>query len=139
MKLTIEGRFYNLGLFILRIGLGIMLIFHGLPKLLGGPDKWESVGQAIQYVGIDSLPVFFGFMSALAETFGGLFLILGLYFLPALIIIVLNLLVAIAFEFGTGDGLSGATEAIELLIVFIALFFMGPGRFSVDYRWIRRW
>jgi putative oxidoreductase len=139
MKLTIRGTYFNIGKLILRIGIGLMLIYHGVPKLMGGPEKWEAVGQAAQYIGIDSIPVFFGFMSALAETFGGLFLILGLYFLPTILIILANFLVAICFHFGSGDGFAGATEAIELFIVFLALLFMGPGRYSIDYNWIRRW
>lgn len=139
MKLTIRGTYFNIGTLILRIGIGLMLIYHGIPKLIGGPEKWESVGQAMQYIGIDSIPVFFGFMSALAETFGGLFLILGLYFLPTVLIILVNLLVAIAFHFGSGDGFAGATEAIELFVVFFSLLLIGPGRYSIDYRWLRRW
>jgi putative oxidoreductase len=139
MKLTVQGNFYNIGILLLRIGTGIMLIYHGLPKLMGGPEKWADIGQATTHIGIDSLPVFFGFMSALAETFGGLSIILGFYFLPALILVLLNLLVAIAFHFGTGQGLSEASEAIEVLIIIIAFFFTGPGRYSIDYRWIQRW
>jgi uncharacterized membrane protein YphA (DoxX/SURF4 family) len=31
------GKYKNFGLLILRVGLGVMFIYHGLQKLLGGP------------------------------------------------------------------------------------------------------
>jgi len=32
-----------------------------------------------------------------------------------------------------GDPFSGYSHALELAIVFLSLFFTGPGRYSVDY------
>jgi putative oxidoreductase len=31
------GQYKNFGLLVIRVGLGILFIYHGLPKLLGGP------------------------------------------------------------------------------------------------------
>jgi len=114
-----------------------MMMLHGGPKMFGGPDKWAVVGEATQYIGIDSAPIFFGFMAGFAEFFGGFFISIGLYFLPALVILILNLIVAAASQIGQGEGLMGASHAIELGIVFFSLFFTGPGRYSVD-EWIYR-
>ncbi len=36
-------RYRDAGLLILRIGIGIMFLYHGAPKLIGGPEKWEKL------------------------------------------------------------------------------------------------
>lgn len=57
------GNYKNTGLLIIRIGLGIMFMMHGYPKLLGGPDKWEAVGGAMKHTGITFFPTFWGLMA----------------------------------------------------------------------------
>lgn len=126
------GKYRNTGLLILRVGLGVMMITHGFPKLAGGPAGWEGLGGSMKVVGIDFLPVFWGFMGAAAEAIGGLFLILGLFFRPVNVLLVITMLIAALVHFGKGDGLSGASHAIELGIVFFSLIFIGPGKYSID-------
>lgn len=126
------GKYRNTGLLILRVGLGVMMITHGFPKLAGGPTGWEGLGGSMKVVGIDFLPVFWGFMGAAAEAVGGLFLILGLFFRPVNVLLVITMLIATLVHFGKGDGLSGASHAIELGIVFFSLIFIGPGKYSID-------
>ena len=125
------GNYRNFGLLIIRVGLGIMFIYHGLPKLSGGPDTWKSVGAATKCVGITFLPVVWGFLAAVVETVGGFLLVIGLAFRPVCLLLVFNLLVAAIFTF-KGEGLMGASHAIEDAIMFAGLLFVGPGKFSVD-------
>ena len=40
MILTFLDKHRDIGLLILRIGFGCLFLFHGLPKLFGGPEKW---------------------------------------------------------------------------------------------------
>jgi putative oxidoreductase len=126
------GNYKNFGLLIIRIGLGIMFIFHGYPKLLGGVSMWEHLGTSTKYAGIHFLPAVWGFLAAATETFGGFLLILGLVFRPVCILLLINLIVAALFTFNTGEGLMGASHAIEDAIMFAGLIFVGPGRYSVD-------
>lgn len=126
------GSYRNTGLFIIRVGLGVMFVLHGYPKLLGGPDKWVQLGSATKYIGIHFAPAFWGFMAACTETFGGFLLVLGLAFRPVCILLVINLVVAALMHLGTGGGLEQAAHAIEDAIVFAGLLFVGPGRYSVD-------
>jgi len=126
------GKYRNTGLLLLRIGLGVMFIIHGFPKLAGGPSGWESLGGSMKVVGINFLPVFWGFMAAVAETFGGFLLIVGLFYRPACMLLVVTMAIAALVHFGKGDGLKGASHAIELGIVFFSLIFIGPGKYSVD-------
>ena len=124
--------YVHIGLLIIRIGLGVMFIYHGLPKLMGGEKTWEQLGGATKYVGIEFWPVMWGFLSAVVETFGGFLLVLGLVFRPVCLLLVVNLAVAVALNFGKGEGMDGAAHAIEDAVVFAGLFFTGPGRYSVD-------
>lgn len=126
------GRYKDAGLLILRVGLGAMMIFHGYPKIIGGPEGWAQLGASTKYVGINFLPTFWGLMAALAEGLGGVLIILGLWFRPAAIFLMLNMIVASAMHLGKGDLLSDASHAIELAFVFAGLIFIGPGKYSVD-------
>jgi putative oxidoreductase len=126
------GNHRNFGLLLIRVGLGAMFIYHGYPKLLGGPEGWAGLGASTKYVGITFLPVVWGLLSGLTETVGGLLIILGLAFRPACVFLVINLIVATATHFGKGEGLQGAAHAIEAAIMFAGLFFVGPGSYSVD-------
>ena len=126
------GKYRNTGLLLLRIGLGTMFIIHGFPKLAGGPNGWTGLGGSMKVIGIDFLPIFWGFMAAATETFGGFLLIVGLFFRPALILLIFTMIIAALVHLGKGDGLGGASHAIELGIVFFGLIFIGPGKYSVD-------
>lgn len=129
-----SGLYRNIGLLFLRVGLGIMFILHGYPKVFGGPEKWEEVGQATQYIGLDFAPMFFGFMGGIAEFFGGIFLIFGLFFTPALLMLIAVMIVAAANEIGLGNSFSDIAHPIELAIVFISLLFIGTGKYSLDFK-----
>ncbi|WP_443937136.1 DoxX family protein [Pedobacter sp. MW01-1-1] len=126
------GKYRNTGLLLLRIGIGVMFIIHGFPKLAGGPTGWEGLGGSMKVIGINFLPILWGFMAAVTETFGGFLLVLGLFFRPALILLVFTMIIASLVHFAKGDGLAGASHAIEMGIVFFSLIFIGPGKYSVD-------
>lgn len=126
------GKYRNTGILLLRLGIGVMFIIHGFPKLAGGPDGWTGLGGSMKVIGINFLPIFWGFMAAATETFGGFLLIVGLFYRPACILLVFTMIIAALVHFGKGDGLGGASHAIEMGIVFFSLILIGPGKYSVD-------
>lgn len=135
MFLTFLDKYRDTGLLLLRVGLGLMFIYHGYPKIMGGEAGWEKLGSmAMQYVGITAYPVFWGFMAACAEFFGGMLLIFGLFFRLACIMLVCNMALAVILKFSTGLGLAGAAPALEDGIVFLNLILIGPGKYSLDYK-----
>jgi len=81
------GNYKDFGLLLMRLGLGALMVLHGYPKLLGGPDQWVPIGRSMKNLGVNFLPVFWGFMAAVAEALGGLLILLGLYFRPACLFI----------------------------------------------------
>ena len=118
----------------MRLGLGGMFLFHGWPKLAGGEARWAKLGAATKYVGLDFAPTLFGFMAGITETFGGLLFAIGLFFRPACAALVGTMVVAAASHIGKGEGLLAASHAIEVGIVFVAMFIVGPGALSIDAR-----
>ena len=127
----------NLGLLVIRIGIGLsMMIFHGFAKIKGGPELWSKIGTEISVVGINFLPVFWGFMAAFSEFFCSLFIIIGILFRPAAVLLAMTMTVAILMHLNLpadnpSSGWSGASHALEFLAVYIGLLFTGPGKYKV--------
>ncbi len=136
MILTALNKYKDFGLLILRIGMGGMFIFHGAPKMFGGPEIWERIGASMASVGIEFVPVFWGFMASFSEFIGGICIILGLFFRPACILLTITMTIAASGHLSRGDGLRGAAHAIEDGIVFLSLIFIGPGKYSLD-EWLK--
>lgn len=122
----------DIGRLIIRLGIGVMFMYHGYPKIMGGIDKWESLGAKMEYMGIAFLPVFWGFMAALSEFVGGMLFLTGFKFRWACFFMAFTMAVAVAYHLGSGDGLGKASHAIELGVVFISMLFIGPGAYSID-------
>ena len=120
------------GIFILRVGIGITMMLHGIPKLMAGPEMWTGLGSAMGNLGINFAPTFWGLMAAIAEGVGGLLLVLGLFFRPITLMLVFNMIGATMMHVSQGDGFMGYGHALDLLIVFAALFFIGAGKYSLD-------
>lgn len=132
MCLEFLDKFRPLGFLILRLGIGGMFMIHGYGKLSGGPMVLEKVGSAMSYVGINFAPQFFGLLAALSEFGGGLCLMGGLFFRPACFFMFFTMTIAAIMHLSKGDGLQGASHAIEAGILFLSLMFIGPGDFSLD-------
>ena len=125
-------KYRDIGLLILRIGIGAMFLTHGGPKLLGGPAAWEKIGMSMGNLGIHFLPVFWGFMAAVSEFFGGVCLILGLLVQPACALMLFTMFVAAIMHLSKGQGMKEAAHAIELGILFFSMIFIGAGKYSLD-------
>ena len=126
------GTHREFGLLLLRLGVGALFVYHGAPKLLGGPAAWRQMGVAMHFVGVYSVPAVWGFLAAFSECVGGVCLVLGLFFRLVCLLLLATMAVAATMHFGRGEGLAGAFHAVENAVLFLALFFIGPGRYSVD-------
>jgi putative oxidoreductase len=130
--LTHLSQFREIGILLMRLGIGVAFVFHGFPKLSGGVPVWEEVGRAMGFIGITSFPAFWGFMAGLAEFGGGILLILGVLFQPACLVLAFTMLTAMMFHIGRGEGFEGFSHAMEDGIIFLAMLLIGPGRYSLD-------
>lgn len=127
-------RYRELGILLLRLGIGLMFVYHGWPKISGGVETWVKLGAAMKFMGVGFAPAFWGFMSASAEFFGGILIAVGLLTRPVAMMLAFNMVVAVVLKFSTGAGMAGASQAIEVGIVFLSLILIGPGRYSIDAR-----
>ncbi len=124
----------DLGLLIMRVGLGLMMMGHGWPKVAGGPDVWAKLGGAMSAVGVDFAPTLWGGAAAFTELVGGAMLVIGLGTRPAALLLTTTMAVAAAMHWDQGDGFRGMSHAAEDGIVFLALILLGPGKWSLDRR-----
>jgi putative oxidoreductase len=115
----------SFGLLILRLVVGTAFILHGWPKIQK-PTSWMG----------DAVPGFLQLCAAVTEFGGGIALILGL--LTPLVALALAVQMAAAMmlvHIPKGHAFVGE-ESYELplvyLVLFLALFTIGPGRYSLD-------
>jgi len=132
MVLRFLDKYRDIGLLILRVGIGVMFIMHGLPKLTGGPEKWEMLGGTMKSLGVGFAPMAWGFMAALSECGGGLLLALGFFTRPACFFLLATMIVAMSMHISKGDLFVTYSHAMEAGILFISLIFIGPGKYSLD-------
>lgn len=139
----------HLGLLILRVGLGVVLVAHGLQKLFGwwgGPGLagFKSSLSDIGYQHADVLT----YVAAGGQILAGVLLVLGL-FTPlaaagALAYLINGLLAGISAQAGSRSlpfFLPGGHEyEITLIIMATAVILVGPGRYGLDAGrgWARR-
>lgn len=122
------------GLLLLRVGAGITMIFHGLPKYFGGSSVLTSVGKAITVYGFDEkYALAWGFAAASVEVFGGLLLILGVLFRSsafALACVMLTALISLHPSLNL-KAFPNYAHAWIMLCVFVSLFLIGPGEYTL--------
>ena len=134
--LTFLGKYRDSVPLVLRIMLGLTLIFsHGLPKIMA-PDRWEREGQAMANLGITFAPVFFGFMAGATELTAGILFLIGLAVRPASVMVLFIMFVAALNNVVTAGGLSGLqggrSHPMDFAAGTLALLILGAGRMSID-------
>jgi len=121
----------HLGRLLLRLTLGLLMLPHGIAKLMGGA---QGLGGLMRMHG---LPESVAYLSIVGEFIAPVLIILGIYTRPAAWILALHMVFALLLahrshwsEFGQGGGLSIELQLFFLLTgVIVAL--MGAGRFSL--------
>jgi putative oxidoreductase len=121
----------DLGILIFRIGIGAMFLFHGFPKITGGVEKWADLGESMSHLGISFAPVFWGFCAAIAEFGGGLLLITGIFFRPAIAGLLITMGVAAWMKFSTGGAFKDFAWPLEMAIIMLSFLFIGPGKYGL--------
>ncbi len=125
-------KYRDAGLLILRLGIGIMFVLHGLPKLKAGPETWTMLGGSMKALGIGFAPTAWGFMAALSECAGGVLLLLGFFTRPACFFLFTTMVVATMMHIGKGDPFLKYSHTMESGILFLSLILIGPGEYSLD-------
>ena len=124
--------YVSYSLLILRVIASVMMIInHGWNKILAGQEKWNRLGTALtDFIGIEFMSVFFGFMAAFSESIGMVMVIFGIFTRPAAFLLLFTMFVASMNHLVDGKF---PELAIMYLIVMLVLLISGPGKFSLDY------
>lgn len=123
---------YSAGLFILRISFGIMLLLHGITKLLTG------VGFIRQSLDGQGIPEFFGYAVYLGEVIGPLLVIIGFRTKIGALLMTANMIVAILLVHASQiltfaeSGAWGVEKPALFLFGALALVFTGGGKYAVS-------
>jgi len=132
MAVPRSSRLRDVGLLILRIGIGSMFVGHGLPKMVGGPTRWAELGQAFGHLGIHvGPPAVWGFMAAMSELLGGVLLATGVLFRPACLFLLGTMVVATITHVSNGDDFDQTSHAAEMAVLFLSLLFIGAGPWRI--------
>jgi putative oxidoreductase len=130
---NIFGPYAYLGPLILRVGLGLVFLAHGLPKINPNSPVKGVTGFAgfLKQLNIPA-PMLFAWIVALLETVGAVLLILGpgtriLSLLFAIDMLVAILSVKIGMMKAPFSGQNGWDFEFALLIGSVALLFLGSG------------
>ena len=131
----------GIALLLLRLVVGWSLHLHGMPKL-GNPMHWLDDAPAL-HAAVPNAPQFLEPIVAVAESIGGLFIMLGLLTRLFTALIICDLGVAVFFTgMLTGHAFVGKDPSYEipalLWTAVVALFIAGPGRYSLDALIARR-
>ncbi|MEN7530414.1 MULTISPECIES: DoxX family protein [unclassified Cupriavidus] len=128
----------DLGKAILRIALGVLILLHGIAKLMAGP------GFVMQVVAQAGLPSFVAYGVYIGEVVAPILLIIGLFTRLGGLIIAVNMLFALGLVHvkQLGEMANTGGWALELqgmyLAAALAVAFLGAGRLSVggiDGKW----
>ena len=128
----------DLGKAILRIVLGVLILVHGIAKVMAGP------GFVVQVVTQAGLPAEFAYGVYLGEVVAPVLLIIGFWSRLAALVVAVNMVFALALVHAKQLGEMAPTGgwALELQGMYLAaalvVALLGAGRFSIggiDGKW----
>lgn len=118
--------FQDISLAILRIGAALLMLTHGWPKIANFSTYLTKFSDPIGLGPAISLQ-----LAIVAEFFCAILLAFG--FLTRLSLIPLMITMSVAAFIAHADDPFGSKEKpLLFLLIFIFLFFAGPGKYSVD-------
>ena len=133
----------DLGLFLIRIMIGVLMAFYGYEKLSHFNEMAASPFWAndVSFLGMTgkvplALTVFAEFFCSITLIFG-LFTRLSLFFL----LFCMGYIVVVVSQFsilGLKDNGYEFNSAFTYFIIYLGLFFTGPGKYSLDYYWFTK-
>lgn len=129
-RVEILERLKPLALLLLRVGIGIVFIFHGYPKLF---TRTHDIMAGFQHMGF---PAFFVYIAGVLEFFGGIVLILGLFTRTAALLLAGEMAIAVLkvhLPQGPITDVKNYEFPMVLAVACFALATIGAGMISLDH------
>lgn len=120
----------DLGKLLLRVCVGVLMLMHGIPKIIGG------IGFVKGLVASHGLPAFLAYFVYVGEVVAPILLLVGIYTRLGGLLVAANMVVAIALVHGNDifSVTKSGAWALELqgfyLCCGLAIALIGAGRFS---------
>ena len=116
---------------LLRLSVGILMMFHGIHKLMHGIEGIKSMTTSA------GLPEFLAYGVYVGELIAPIFIILGIYARAAAAILSFNMLMAIGLAYGFSFSLTKhGGLAMELPLMFfimsLLIVLLGSGKYAVN-------
>lgn len=121
----------DMGKLVLRLSVGMLMLLHGIFKLQNG------VGGVVGMLGSQGLPGFLAYGVYVGEVVGPVLVIIGLYTRIGAVLIIGNMLVALALahsqELFSLGSMGGWALELQGMFLFgaVAIALLGAGKFSV--------
>lgn len=132
MKNFFTNKSYDVGLLLIRIAVGVLLPFHGIPKLIKGIDWLNGLLAGIGFPSFIKYGVFIG------EIIAPILLLIGFRTRIAAMFVCINMFMAVLlshrneiFSLKPSGAYTLELEAFYFLCA-LALVFMGGGMFSIS-------
>jgi putative oxidoreductase len=138
----------DVGLLILRIGLGLLFLFYGSQKMLGVFGGRGYSAQVEAFIG-QGFPPLLAHLAILTEFLGGLMLLVGFFTPLAALGLTVMMSVATwkhmstpnAWNLLANSGQSGDVSrffyTFSLAVACLAVLIIGPGKISLDSKFFR--
>lgn len=133
----------DFGILIIRIIIGILMAFYGYEKLVHFQEMAASDFWANNVIFLGQKGAFPLALTVFAEFFCSLLLITGLFtrlsLLPLLFCMAYIFLVIFPFSIiSSGDNGMEINTTFFYFIIYLGLFFTGPGKYSLDYMLLKK-
>lgn len=120
------------GALILRVIIGLVFLLHGWSKV-------TAIAGTIKFFGMLGLTPFMAYFVGYMEVVGGILLILGFLVKPTVVALAVDMSVVVWGLASQGHGFFWGHELeFVLLVCLLAVYVMGPGRYSLAYAWLSR-
>lgn len=115
-------------LLIARIGIALLMLSHGLPKMF-----MLFSGEPVQFIPVFGMSAEVSLaLTVFAEVACSILLLVGLGTRLAVIPLIITMLVA-AFVIHAADPFAKQEPSLQYLLVYLVLLLAGSGKFSADY------
>jgi putative oxidoreductase len=119
------------GKLVLRLMLGLLILFHGVSKLIGGP------GYVLGLMEAHGLPSFLAYGVYVGEVIAPIMLVVGIWTRVAALIVIVNMIFALTLvhtsQFLMRNQQGGYQLELQMFYMFsaVVVLLLGAGKFSV--------